>query len=232
MIGWNPYTPHATEIGPMAISGGIVSMVPIGPANPVTPIIDPVQRFLNSMLPLDLTGAYTPNDVVLNYQEIPMSRLVPGENGFGPSLSTIPRREVVDRGVIGRVTFSPMGDGFGQKIYDLTQSSQAFTLTGITRDGTGTALGGCRVIAYQSGWRIVPDAPVVIAETVSDGSGTFSLTLRNIDYQLTAYKEGSPDVSGITRQDVVPTVSATIYLRDPTAVGSGGGGTRVYSFSA
>ena len=223
MIGWNPYTPQPAEIGPMAISGGIVGMVPIGPAKPMTPIIDPVQKFLNQTIVAD---------TMLGYQEIPMSWLVAGENGFGNAPATFPRREIVERGLLGKLTASPLGAGYGQKIYDLTQSSQAFTLVGITKTGAGVAEGNCRVIAYQSGWRTVPDAPVIIAETVSDGSGNFTLNLRNIDYQLTAYKEGSPDLAGITRQDVVPTVVTTIYVRNPTTVDSGGGGTRIYPFSA
>jgi hypothetical protein len=229
MIGWNPYTPWPTEIGPMAISGGLVGMVPIGPVKPVSPIIDPVQRFLNSMLALDATGAYTPADVLLGYQEVPWSWLVAGENGFGPSLSAVPRREIVDSGIVNKLTAGTLAPEFGQKIYDFTQSGQSFTLVGLTKTGAGVALGGCRVIALQAGWRYVDNAPVVIAETTSDGSGNFTLNLRNIDYQLTAYKEGSPDVAGITRQDVVPTVVTTVHLRNPTTVDSGGGGgTRVY----
>lgn len=228
MIGWNPYTPLPSAIGPMAISGGTVGMVPIGAVTPVSPIIDPVQKFLNSMLTLDATGTYAPADVVLGYQEVPWSRLVAGENGFSINLDAIPRREVVDSGLVKKLTYGTLAPVFGQKIYDFTQSSQSFTLVGITKTGAGVALGDCRVIAYQSGWRYVQDAPVIIAETISDGSGNFTLNLRNIDYQLVAYKEGSPDVAGVTRQDVVPTVVTTVYLRNPTTVDSGGGGTRVY----
>lgn len=227
MIGWNPYIPQPSEIGPMAISGGLVSMMPIGPSQPATQIIDPVQNFLKSGLPV-----VDPMEEMLGYQEVPWSRLVAGENGFPPTLASVPRREIVDSGLLKKLRADVPSQSFGQKIYAFTQSSQSFTLVGITKTGAGVAEGGCRVIAYQSGWRTVPDAPVVIAETVSDGSGNFTLNLRNIDYQLTAYKEGSPDLAGITRQDVVPTVTTTIYLRNPTTVDSGGGGTRVYPFSA
>jgi hypothetical protein len=230
MVGWNPYTPQPAEIGPMAISGGVVDMVPIGPAKPASPIIDSVQKFLTSSLPLGSTGAYAPTDVMLGYQEVPWSRLVAGESGFSSSLPSVPRREVLDSGLANKRVVGTVGTDFGQKIYDFTQSSQQFTLVGVTTTGAGAALGNCRVIAYQSGWRTVQDTPVIIAETISDGSGNFTLMLRNIDYQLVAYKEGSPDVAGITRQNVVPTVVATIRLRDPAALDSGGG-TRVYPFS-
>ena len=230
MIGWNPYTPMPSEIGPMAISGGLVGMVPIGPAKAVNPIIDPVQRFLMSALPMDATGTLLNTDVVLGYQEIPPSRLVAGEIVLSvPPPPAMPRREIVDSGLVKRLTASALPPEFGRKIYDNTQSGQSFTLTGITKTGAGVALGNCRVVSYQSGWRYVDNAPVVIAETVSDGSGNFTLNLRNIDYQLTAYQEGSPDLAGITRQDVVPTVVTTIYLRNPTTVDvGGGGGTRIY----
>lgn len=230
MIGWNPYTPQPAEIGPMAISGGLVGMVPIGPAKPANPIIDPTQRFLDSMLPLDSTGSYAPADIVFEPGEVPWSRLVAGEQNFGNVLPTIPIREIVDSGIIKKLRADVPSPDFGRKIYDNTQSSQAFTLVGITKTGAGVALGNCRVIAYQSGWRTVQDAPVIIAETISDGSGNFTMNLRNIDYQLTAYKEGSPDLAGITRQDVVPTVVTTVYLNNPTTTASGG--TRVYPFSA
>lgn len=228
MIGWNPYTPQPAEIGPMAIQGGLVGMVPIS-AVKVNPIIDPVQKFLFSALPLDSTGAYTPADEVIGYSEPPMSYLMMGDNALSaPTPLQSPRREVVLKGGLGTLRADVLPPEFGLKIYDNLQSHTVFTLTGITKTGAGVALGNCRVIAYQSGWRTVADAPVVIAETVSDGSGNFTLNLRNIDYQLTAYQEGSPDLAGITRQDVVPTVVTTIYLRDPTTVSSGGGGTRIY----
>lgn len=229
MIGWNPYTPHANSIGPMAIQGGWVGMVPIGPS-PKSPFIDRTQKFLSSSIPLDSTGTFANVDDVLAYSEPPMSYLLAGNNPIAiPTPLQSPRTEVVNRGLLGNVRADVLPPQFGLKIYDNVQSHTAFTLTGITRTGAGVALAGCRVVAYQSGWRYVDNAPVVIAETVSDGSGNFSLTLRNIDYQLVAYKAGSPDVSGVTRDDVVPTVTRTIYLRDPTIADvGGGGGTRIY----
>lgn len=227
MIGWNPYTPQPPAVGPMAIQGGLVGMVPIG-AQTVNPLIDPTQRFLASSLPLDSTGTLVTADDVIAYSEPPMSYVMGGDNPLTmPTPLQSPRAEVVNRGLLGKLRADVLPPEFGLKIYNNVQSHTVFTLTGITKTGAGVALGNCRVIAYQSGWRYVDSAPDIIAETVSDGSGNFTLTLRNIDYQLVAYQEGSPDLAGITRQDVVPTVVTSIYLRDPTATSSGGG-TRIY----
>jgi hypothetical protein len=119
---------------------------------------------------------------------------------------------------------------FGRQVQSLPVSYQVFTLSGVTVNALGVPVPGCRVIAYQSGLRYVSGAPI-IAETISDGAGAFSMLLRNIDYQLTAYIAGAPDRAGITRQDVTPVVSTTIYMSDPTVAPSGGGGTRGFTFA-
>jgi hypothetical protein len=230
MIGWNPYTPWPENIGPMAIQGGTVMMVPIGPAKPpANPDIDPIEKWLYQRVPFDNTGTLLNDGVMLPSQKEPVLdyvlTAVPIQD---PTPLQNPRQEVKDSGLLKSITTSNLPDNFGLKIYENQFSSTVFTLTGTTVDGTGTPIANCRVIAYQSGWQYVGIAPVIIAQTISDGSGAFSLLLRNIDYQLTAYKEGSPDLAGITRQDVTPVVARTIYLRDPTTASSGGGGTRVY----
>lgn len=237
MIGWNPYFAVPRQIGPMAIASGAVNMVPIGPAIPVNPIIDPTQKFLMSALPLDSTGAWFPNpneEVIAGYAEVPWSRVLQGENPIAiPSIIANPRQEVKDSGSLKVITPSNLPDNFGRiqfLLYEAPVSYQVFQLTGTTVDGAGAALGNCRVIAYQSGWRYVDAGTTIIAETISDGSGNFSMLLRNIDYQLTAYIEGSPDKAGITRQDLTPVAATTIYLRDPTTPDTpsgGGGGLRV-----
>ena len=229
MIGAFPYTPMPSSIGPMAIQGGIVGMVPIGPAVAANPIIDSTQRFLNSALPLDSTGAFFPNDILLSgYAEPAWSAVLGGETPLSaPTVLTNPLREIKDSGLLKIITSSTLPDNFGLKIYENQFSSTVFTLTGTTVDGTGIPIANCRVIAYQTGWMAVADLPVIIAETVSDGSGAFSMLLRNTAYQLTAYKEGSPDKAGITRQDVTPVVATTIYLRNPT-IPDGPGGSAAY----
>ena len=228
MIGWNPYFAQPSSIGPMAIQGGQVGMVPIGPTISVNPIINTTQNFLNSALPLDASGAWypTPNESVLTVnQEYPWSMVLRSDGPLAaPSALTNPRAEIVNSGSLKTVRAANLPSNFGQKIYETWQSYQVFTLTGTTTDGSGAPLGNCRVIAYQTGWQYVADAPVIIAETVSDGSGAFSLSLRNIDYQLVAYKAGGTDVAGITKNNVTPVAAVTVYLRDPTVADSAGPG--------
>jgi hypothetical protein len=84
------------------------------------------------------------------------------------------------------------------------QATDRFVIAGITKDGTGSALGGCRVVALETGRLAVSGCPIV-AETISDGGGNYSIEVPlNTAYELIAYKPGSPDVAGITRSDVVP----------------------------
>lgn len=231
MIGWNPYFAVPSQIGPMAIQGGAVVMVPIGPTPPVNPLIDPTQIFLASQTPLDVTGQLMgPWPMLPSLPEPAFDRVLSNVPASDPVAPAVPRSEVSDSGLLNRLTVAAMPAEFGraiQLLYPPPVSYQVFTLTGTTVDGAGAAVGNCRVIAYQSGWRYVDAGAKIIAETVSDGSGNFTLLLRNIDYQLVAYKEGAPDLGGLTRQDVTPVVAQTIYMRDPTAP-NGPSGSAVY----
>lgn len=231
LVGWPPYAAQASSIGPMAMQGGAVGMVPIGPTVAASPIIDPAQIFLKRLLPQDSTGAYFPQDDVLGYAEPAKDYLLQGGNVLSdmPPAANI-RSEVALSGLLNTSTASVLPFEFGQQVLDGPISYQVFTLTGTTVNSLGVPVPGCRVIAYQSGLRYVGGAPI-IAETISDGSGVFSMLLRNIDYQLTAYIEGSPDRAGITKQNITPVVSTTIYMSDPTVAPSGGGGTRGFTFA-
>lgn len=81
---------------------------------------------------------------------------------------------------------------------DFVQSTSRWLVTGVTRDSAGAALGTCRVVALEVG-RIQIDGAPVVAETISDGSGNFSLTVpMNVAYQLLAYKAGAPDLGGVS----------------------------------
>jgi hypothetical protein len=69
---------------------------------------------------------------------------------------------------------------------------------GISRDSTGAALGNCVVKLYRT-WD-----DVMINQTVSDGSGNFSLyALTSGPYYVVAYLPGSPDVAGTTLNTLV-----------------------------
>lgn len=70
----------------------------------------------------------------------------------------------------------------------------SFSITGVTRDSAGAALGSCVVDLFQTG------GDIFIATTTSDGSGNFTLATPNNagTFYLVAYKPGSPDVAGTT----------------------------------
>ena len=82
--------------------------------------------------------------------------------------------------------------------------SRRFKITGITKDSAGTPVGGCRVVAYETATMGYGLSNSVDGETVSDGSGNYSIDVSSnpITYTVIAYKAGSPDVAGITRNDV------------------------------
>lgn len=108
---------------------------------------------------------------------------------------------------------------------NFVQATNRFTLSGVSRDSTGAALGTCTVTVLETG-RIAVDGlthgqmpsagnPVeveadsespVVARQISDGSGNFSFSVpMNTAYQIMAYKAGSPDVAGITVNTLTPT---------------------------
>jgi len=206
LVGWIAEFAQAPSIGPMAMQGGIVGMVPIGPAAPKPKQIDPAIAALCSQVSQDSNGELYGLGVMMPSQQAPeFDRVLTAVPMADPTPVLNPLREVKDSGLLKVLTAANLPQDFGRKIYETQQSYQVFTWTGVTRDSVGNPLGNCRVVAYQTGWQTVQDAPVIIAETMSDGSGNFSILLRNIDYQLTAYKPGSPDVAGITRNDVTPT---------------------------
>lgn len=87
---------------------------------------------------------------------------------------------------------------------DVPSSTSRWQVSGVTRDSGGAALANCRVVLLETG-RIAMGATPVVAETVSDGSGTYVMEVPlNTTYQAIAYKPGSPDVAGITRNDLTP----------------------------
>lgn len=70
----------------------------------------------------------------------------------------------------------------------------SFSITGITRDSTGVALGSCRVEMLRTG------GDIFVGETTSDGSGSFTIQTPNNSgtFYLVAYKAGGTDVAGTT----------------------------------
>lgn len=98
---------------------------------------------------------------------------------------------------VGLTEYDPqmlMPDSWGQigtLIYRSTGGFSNSALAGITRDGTGTALSGCRVDLCQGN--------ITKQSVVSDGAGNFSFSNPGSGpFFLIAYKPGSPDVAGTT----------------------------------
>ena len=74
-----------------------------------------------------------------------------------------------------------------------------FTISGITKDSSGSSLGSCDVTLYQTG------SDSVLGKTVSDGSGnySFSISSNSGNFYVVSYKSGSPDVAGTTVNTLV-----------------------------
>lgn len=74
------------------------------------------------------------------------------------------------------------------------------TLSGVSRDSTGAALGNCQVLIFRTANKSF------ILETQSDGSGNWSVSmLVGGPFFLVEYKVGSPDVAGTSVNTLVPT---------------------------
>lgn len=147
--------------------------------------------------------------------------LIAGENEFGMiGDDKIPNREILqsfDQGSCVRtnaVISTPCGAVYpmdvGNHLMNIFMGSTIqWRITGVTKDGSGNPLGGCRVVALEMGKIYSSEqAPAIIAETTSDGSGNYSVNVPlNVCYQLVAYKPDAPDVAGLTVNTIVPTPS-------------------------
>lgn len=148
----------------------------------------------------------------------PLSTTVAGEQNLKTMVGSypVPNMEVLrsqaDGSLVGSngLICTPTGANVfvalgGHMMDAFMESTVLFQVTGQTLDATSSALANCRVVAFETG-RISKDGAPVAGETTSDGSGNFTLSVpNNGNYQLIAYKPGSPDVAGITRADVAPT---------------------------
>lgn len=219
LIGWNPSYAHPAEVGPMNTSGGKVVMQAIGPTVPnwLATIVDPIQRFLRSAMPLDATGSWMPEQVVLTQNaERPMG----GDVWSNPAPFCClappnnPRREVAESGLLKKLTAPNWPPDFGSYIAQhFVQTTTSWYVTGVTRNGAGAILGGCRVVLLLSGkiaYNFDQYANPVVAEMVSDAvTGAYSFQVAYPGtYQVWAYLVGAPDVAGVTREDVMAVANA------------------------
>lgn len=88
----------------------------------------------------------------------------------------------------------------GRRQYRLVPLSPASVfIAGVTKDGTGAALGGCTVQLFRT-WN-----DEYLGETMSDGAGNYSiLAPGSSPFYLVAYKVGAPDVAGTTVNTLEP----------------------------
>lgn len=201
------------KLGPKVYSGGEIRFEDVG-AGPVKIFVEPAQEWLFSTVPLDTIGALCTlrDGTIVGPAEAVNSFIVASDDVLDDTEKIqLPRRAVVMSGFVGRRVFPRMPASFYGKENArgiITESTQRFSITGQTLDATGLALGGCRVIMLDT-TRLVPGGDInpVVAETISDVGGNYSIVApRPMTYQLIAYLPGSPDVAGITRNDVVTAV--------------------------
>ena len=81
------------------------------------------------------------------------------------------------------------------------QFKGSFSISGITRDASGVALGECAVDLFLSA------EDTLVAQTVSDGSGNYSFVVNgnSQNYYIRAYKVGSPDMAGTSVNTLLAT---------------------------
>lgn len=97
-------------------------------------------------------------------------------------------------------------------------------ISGTTKNGDGSALGGVEVRVYYIGGEATQTLGTFIQKTTSDGSGIWTMDLAPGYYQFDGYLFGSPDKAGTTRVNIAsPSTSVDIFMRDPTAIDPAGG---------
>jgi hypothetical protein len=75
----------------------------------------------------------------------------------------------------------------------------SFSISGITKDSTGTPIASCDVELFQTG------SEKFLGRTTSDGSGNYSFVVptNSGNFWVRAYKVGAPDVAGTTINNIV-----------------------------
>ena len=98
----------------------------------------------------------------------------------------------------GAILVYPIPDGVWIPQTDWAASNRA--ITGISRDSTGTILGGAQLDLF------VTSTDQRVAQVTSDASGNFSFgNPGSGPFYIVAYKVGSPDVTGATVNTLQPT---------------------------
>lgn len=73
-----------------------------------------------------------------------------------------------------------------------------YTITGVTKNNAGAALGGCVVKLFNTATDILEQT------TISDGSGNYSFVIdKTKSWYVVSYKAGAPDVAGTSVNTLV-----------------------------
>lgn len=197
--------PNSAAALPMTGYMRILQWPPVGPLRVAG--YPPVTATMPVELPKSDMGALGTVPVVMPFD--PMAAVVDTEPW--PALA-IPLREVAATG--GKnvwLALPTVHRDYLRAMPVLEASSTRAILAGVTRDSAGAPLPSCVVKAALTAELTVPIPPdvgvsAIKAETTSDSvTGAYSMDVRiDSQYQLFAYKVGSPDVAGITRNDVRP----------------------------
>ena len=98
-----------------------------------------------------------------------------------------------------------------------------FSFSGTTADRNGSVVGSALVRVMLDG-----ALPTLSAETVSDAGGAWSVNVpTNGGYQVNAFKDGVPDLAGVSDRPISPRTGLTIYMRDPTTADPAAAGAGV-----
>lgn len=220
MIGWHVLYSLPSKIGPKVMSGGEVVMLDIGQL-PSNKLVNSTQIWIHSKLLLDSTGAFQDlnGDLLLGAIEPDFYETVYEMIGnidqtvlALPNPSVLPRDEIANSGLAKRVTASVMSPQFmTRSLTGFNDSSTKWIISGITQNGANAPIGNCRVVIFFTNKILVNQdilANPVVAETVSDGNGNYSVQVGgNEKYQVIAYLPGLPDLAGVTVNSIVPVMA-------------------------
>jgi len=211
-----PVTSVLNKGYPEIVAGGGIQQLPIAKAAPPLLALEANEKLVEAQLKWD-ASPMVPSVPEPNFAD----RYVPAETAKIPE-PTLPRAELAgnpfrDLGTC-EITHPRSRADLGW-----AYANREFYYTGTTKTGAGVALANCLVTLTATGRftkAFYSFGPDIVGQQVSDGSGNFSLQATNADHMLIAYKDGSPDVAGLTKNDIAPTSGLSIYLRDPTAADS------------
>jgi len=97
---------------------------------------------------------------------------------------------------VPRTVGPKMASGFNEVIPYYEERN--YLVSGVTKDSTGAALGGCTVKLFNSATNIMEQT------VISDASGNFSFNVNKTQtWYLVSFKAGAPEVAGVSNNALV-----------------------------